>query len=66
MSKLRKHLDATVTISVQGEEDGRMEVSFNIQAKEPYSFIIEGIEFGFNEAIKQYKEQVKLNEVGNQ
>ena len=66
MSKLRKHLDATVTISVKGEEDGRMEVSFNIQANEPYAFIIEGIEFGFNEAIKQYKEQVKLNEGGQQ
>ena len=66
MSKLRKHLDATVTVIVKGEEDGRMEVCFNIQAKEPYAFIIEGIELGFNEAIKQYKEQIKLNEGGQQ
>lgn len=64
MNKIRKHLDANLIVSVKGEEDGKMEVEFKIQAKEPYAFIIEGLEFGVQEALKQYKEEIKINKEG--
>lgn len=42
-TELRKHLDARMTITLRGEENGECKITIDMEAEHPYTFVVENL-----------------------
>ncbi len=60
MEKLRKHLDVDLKVSLRAEEDGTIKVHYDLNAIQPYKFVMDTLEEVIGMALAQYKKGNKL------